>query len=102
MQAKNFKILVIEDVRKVAYLLAEQMNLKHRVNKETERAGYDLMKLFLSRHADIEITKSEGVSFSPSTALNKPEQDGNCLIGRPRYVGTKSHLQYGRDRTVIE
>ncbi|XP_046739416.1 uncharacterized protein LOC124407375 [Diprion similis] len=74
MQAKGFP-LTIDDVRKVAYLLAEQLNLNHRFNKETGKAGYDFVRSFLSRHPDIAIRKSEGVSLARSTAMNKAEVD---------------------------
>lgn len=33
----------------VAYLLVEQLNLKHRLSKETEGAGNDIINLFLNR-----------------------------------------------------
>lgn len=74
MQAKGFP-LTIDDVRKIAYQLAEQLHLKHRFNKETEKAGYDFVKLFLGRHPDITIRKSEGVSLARSNAMNRREVD---------------------------
>lgn len=74
MQAKGFP-LTIGDVRKIAYQLAEQLHLKHRFYKKTEKAGYDFVKLFLRRHPDITIRKSEGVSLARSNAMNRREVD---------------------------
>lgn len=74
MQRKGFP-LTIDDLRSIAYQLAEQLQIKHRFNKEKEKAGYGFIRLFLSRHPEISIRKSEGVSLARLTAMNKPEVD---------------------------
>lgn len=71
MQTKGFALTI--DVWKVAYLLTEEVNLEHSFKKETERAGYYFVKLFLGRHLDIAIGKSECISLARSTAMNKQE-----------------------------
>lgn len=79
MQAKDFSLL-IDDVRRVAYLLVAQLNLKHKVNEETVRTGNDFLKLFLSRYPDITIKKSEDVCMARSTDMSKPEIDAYFKI----------------------
>ncbi|CAK1598568.1 unnamed protein product [Parnassius mnemosyne] len=74
MQKNGFP-LTIDDVRKIAYQFAEQLNLNHRFNRETEKAGYDWLQGFLRRNHDITLRKSEGVSLARSTAMNKLEVD---------------------------
>ncbi|CAK1595578.1 unnamed protein product [Parnassius mnemosyne] len=74
MQKHGFP-LTIDDVRKIAYQFAEQLNLNHRFNRETEKAGYDWLQGFLRRNHDITLRKSEGVSLARSTAMNKLEVD---------------------------
>lgn len=72
MQAKGFP-LTLNDVRKIAYDFAEQLKLKHRFNKESEKAGYDWLQMFLSRNTDITLRKSEGVSLARANAMNRLE-----------------------------
>jgi hypothetical protein len=72
MQAKGFP-LTITDVRRIAYDFAEHLQLKHRFNTETQKAGYDWLQMFLSRHKDITLRKSEGVSLARASAMNKTE-----------------------------
>lgn len=72
MQAKGFP-LTMDDVRKIAYELAEQLKLKHRFNKESQKAGYDWLQMFLNRNTDITLRKSEGVSLARVNAMNRSE-----------------------------
>lgn len=59
------------DVRHMAFALAEQLKLKHRFNASTKMAGYDWLQLFLARHSDLSIRVAEGVSINRSTALSR-------------------------------
>lgn len=73
MQSKGFP-LTIDDMRTIiAFKFAEQLNIKHRFNMESEKAGYDWLQLFLKRHPDISVRKSEGVSIARSEAMNRTE-----------------------------
>ncbi|KAI4462015.1 hypothetical protein MML48_5g00018725 [Holotrichia oblita] len=68
MQSKELP-LSIDDVRTIAF--AERLNISHRFNKTTEKAGYDWMQMFLKRSPDIRLRQSEGVSLARSQALNR-------------------------------
>lgn len=72
MQAKGFP-LTMDDARKIAYELAEQLKLKHRFNQSIKKAGYDWLHMFLGRNPDIVLRKSEGVSLARTNAMNRSE-----------------------------
>lgn len=72
MQSKGFP-LTRDDLRTIAFQFAEQLNIKHRFNKEIQKAGYDWLCLFLSRNPRITVRKSEGVSLARTAAMNKKE-----------------------------
>ncbi|KAB0790336.1 hypothetical protein PPYR_15330 [Photinus pyralis] len=74
MQSRGFP-LTRDDLRTIAFQFAEQMNIKHRFNKEVGKAGYDWLCLFLSRNPQISVRKSEGVSLARTTAMNRKEVD---------------------------
>lgn len=60
-----------DSVRKMAYELAEKLKVKHTFNSDKGKAGYDWLKLFLSRHPEISVRKAEGISNSRATGLCK-------------------------------
>lgn len=62
-----------DDLRTVAYKFANQLGIKHSFNDDEQKAGYDWLQLFLSRHPDLSIRKAEGLSMARSLALNKEE-----------------------------
>ncbi|XP_045773169.1 MFS-type transporter clz9-like [Maniola jurtina] len=72
MQAKGFP-LTMDDLRKIAFQFAEQLEIKHRFNESNEKAGYDWLQLFLKRNPDISLRKSEGVSYARGRGMNKDE-----------------------------
>lgn len=72
MQKRGFP-LTRDDLRIIAYHFAQQLKIKHKFNSETEKAGYDWLGLFLSRHPEISIRKSEGISVARATAMNRKE-----------------------------
>lgn len=72
MQNRGFP-LTRDDLRSIAYQFAQQLQIKHKFNNETEKAGYDWLSLFLSRHPEISVRKSEGVSIARATAMNRNE-----------------------------
>ncbi|XP_035432885.2 uncharacterized protein LOC118264478 [Spodoptera frugiperda] len=72
MQGTGFP-LTISDVRVIAFQFAEQLNIKHKFNKSEEKAGYDWLQMFLRRHPDIVLRKSEGVSIARCQGMNRNE-----------------------------
>ncbi|XP_031342963.1 tigger transposable element-derived protein 1-like [Photinus pyralis] len=59
------------EVRSIAFKLAEQLKLRHTFNKENEMAGLDWLHLFMSRNPELSIRKSEGISLARSRNMNK-------------------------------
>lgn len=62
-----------EAVRSMAFHLALCLGIKHKFNSEEEVAGYDWLNMFLKRHPDLSVRKSEGVSLARSQGMNKKE-----------------------------
>ncbi|KAI4462013.1 helix-turn-helix psq domain [Holotrichia oblita] len=98
MQSKGLP-LSIDDVRTIAFHFAERLNISHRFDKTTEKAGYDWMQMFLKRSPDIRLRQSEGVSLARSQALNRADAyfqllkqvlTDNDLMGK-----SKLYFQYG-------
>ncbi|KAG5892303.1 hypothetical protein JTB14_023483 [Gonioctena quinquepunctata] len=82
MQAKDFFQRL-----ELAYLLAEQWNLNYGFNRETEKAGYDFVQLFLAR----------------STSMNKAKVDAYFKLLENVFIvddtmlePCESYLQYVR------
>lgn len=72
MQNRGFP-LTRDDVRTIAFHFTKQLKIKHSFNEEKEKAGYDWLKLFLSRNPDLSLRKSEGVSLNRVHAMNRKE-----------------------------
>lgn len=72
MQGHGFP-LTRDCVRSLAYEFAVQLGLKHKFNDEKRKAGYDWLQLFLSRHPDLSVRKSEGVSLARVHGMNRAE-----------------------------
>lgn len=96
MQRRGFP-LTRDDLRTIAYQFAQQLNIKHRFNSQVEKAGYDWLSLFLSRHPEVSIRKSEGVSIARTMAMNRKEVEEyfsllentleeNNLFGKPANI----------------
>jgi len=60
-----------DDLRALAYNFANQLKIKHRFNNDTQKAGYEWLYSFLSRHPDISVRKSEGLSLARSLSMNR-------------------------------
>lgn len=58
-------------LRRMAYDLAEKMNIKHKFNRATGKAGFVWLQLFLRRHPDLSVRKSEGVSLLRSQGMSR-------------------------------
>lgn len=61
MEARLFGLTML-DCRRLAFQLAERNNLPHPFNKETQMAGEDWMRSFLSRHPELSLRKPEATS----------------------------------------
>ncbi|KAG5899055.1 hypothetical protein JTB14_000078 [Gonioctena quinquepunctata] len=61
MQKRGFP-LTRDDLRTIAYQFSRQLKINHKFNHESEKAVSDWLALFPSRHPDIYVRKSEGVS----------------------------------------
>ena len=64
--------ITADDVRILAYQLAESNKLKHNFSKSTKRAGRDWLAGFLKRHRTISIRQPEATSAARATGFNKP------------------------------
>lgn len=55
----------------MAYLLAENLKISHKFNKEKGLAGYDWLCSFLRRNPDLSVRNPEGLSRLRSEGVNK-------------------------------
>ncbi|XP_056641505.1 uncharacterized protein LOC130448245 [Diorhabda sublineata] len=63
--------LTRENVRAMAFHLADQLKIKHPFNRDSKLAGYDWLHMFLQRHPDLSVRKAEGVSLARCNGMNK-------------------------------
>ncbi|KAF2905988.1 hypothetical protein ILUMI_00188 [Ignelater luminosus] len=80
----NYKKVIDEDVRHIAFQLCKTNNLKNPFNKTQKAAGVKWVKLFLRRH--------------PELSLRTPEGEGASF----QIIGSKcSHTVYNVDETGV-
>ena len=72
MQRRFYGLSPME-VKRIAYELAEQLQLKHHFNQDKKMAGKDWLSSFMARYLDISIRKPEVTSLSRATGFNKIE-----------------------------
>ncbi|XP_057653938.1 uncharacterized protein LOC130892510 [Diorhabda carinulata] len=60
-----------ENVRAMAFHLADQLKIKRPFNRDSKLAGYDWLHMFLQRHPDLSVRKAEGVSLARCNGMNK-------------------------------
>lgn len=77
VNAKDF-LLTVDEVIKRASDFAEQLNFKHNVNKETQKAVYGWLQLFLRRNLDITLSKS----LARSNVIHKYEVNAYVQLER--------------------
>ena len=63
------------DVRKLAFHIAEQNHLPHPFKKEAKKAGKDWLAGFLQRHPQISTRNPEPTSMSRAVSFNKANVD---------------------------
>ncbi|KAK6182566.1 hypothetical protein SNE40_010220 [Patella caerulea] len=59
------------DVRRLAYQLAVQNNIKHRFDEDKKMAGKDWVESFLKRHPNLSLTTPEATSAARAKGFNK-------------------------------
>ncbi|XP_072392195.1 uncharacterized protein [Diabrotica undecimpunctata] len=69
-----------EDVCSMAFKLAERMGIPHKFNKNTEKAGYPWLTLFLSRNPDLSVRKAEGVSLARSNGMCRKDVEQYFIL----------------------
>jgi len=67
--------LTTADFRKLAFDVAEKLNIEHPFNKENKKAGRDWLSGFLSRHSELAVRHPEPTSMSRAVGFNKPNVD---------------------------
>jgi len=72
MEAAFFGLTTVE-VRKLAYQLAERMNVRHKFNKSSKMAGVDWLHGFMSRHTELSIHSPQATSVSRAVGFNRPK-----------------------------
>lgn len=72
---KRFYGLTLQDVRRLAYQLAERNNIGHKFNKETEMAGKAWTSAFRKRHPELTLRSPEATSLARAQGFNKVSQN---------------------------
>lgn len=65
--------LSCDDVRKLAFQLAERNNIEHRFNKQNKMAGWDWLRDFRLRNPSISLRTPEATSAGRAQGFNKPQ-----------------------------
>ena len=67
--------LTTADFRKLAFEVAEKLNIEHPFNKDSKKAGRDWLSGFLSRHPELAVRHPEPTSMCRAIGFNKPNVD---------------------------
>ena len=67
---RHFYGLKIEDVRRLAYQLAEKNNIQHKFNEERQMAGKKWCYAFMKRHPELSIRQPESTSMAKVKGFN--------------------------------
>lgn len=59
------------DVRRLAFEFAEKLEIPHKFNRESGKAGYGWLKSFLERNPDLSVRQSEGLSLARAQGMNR-------------------------------
>lgn len=73
--ANTFYGITLTELRRVAFDLAETMNIKNNFSKEKKLAGEDWLKGFLKRNPTLSLRKPSPTSLNRVLAFNKDEVD---------------------------
>ncbi|XP_054267225.1 jerky protein homolog-like [Macrosteles quadrilineatus] len=101
--ANLFYGITITDLRRLAYDLAEELQIKHSFNREKRMAGEDWVSGFRRRNPQISLRKPSATSISRVTGFNKQEVD--LFFKNLNTVMDKYHFEpsriYNMDETGI-
>ena len=64
--------LTVVELRRLAFDIAEQMNIEHRFNKDNKMDGLDWLQGFRKRNPSIAIRTPEPVSIARAVGFNRP------------------------------
>lgn len=67
--------LTREDLKKLAYEVAEKNNIPHRFNQELKMAGNKWYYSFISRHPELSLRKPEATSMARAAGFSKERTD---------------------------
>lgn len=73
--SNQFYGITLTDLRRLAYDLAEELNIKHNFNKETKMAGEDWVAGFRKRNPTLSLRQPSATSLNRVLAFNKSEVD---------------------------
>ncbi|KAJ8729016.1 hypothetical protein PYW07_006712 [Mythimna separata] len=68
---KRFYGLTLQDVRRLAYQLAERNNIEHKFSKDTQMAGKAWISAFRKRHPELTLRSPEATSLARAQGFNK-------------------------------
>jgi len=61
------------DMRKLAYDLAEKLQVCHNFSAQTKMAGVEWLRGFISRHPQLSIRTPQGTSINRAVGFNRPK-----------------------------
>jgi hypothetical protein len=73
--SNQFYGITLTDLRRLAYDLAENLNIKHNFNKATKMAGEDWAAAFRKRNPTLSLRQPSATSINRILAFNKSEVD---------------------------
>ncbi len=61
------------DVRRLAYDIAEKLDVQHNFSVDTKLAGRDRLRGFFKRHKDLAIRRPQGTNIARAVGFNRPK-----------------------------
>lgn len=95
---KRFYGITAIDCRRLAFELAERLNISHPFKKEKKMAGPDWFACFKKRHDELSIRTPEATSIARAAGFNKPQvsrfffNPGNCF--KETHNWCRSNIQH--------
>jgi len=93
--------LTTTDFRKLAFDIAEKLELTHPFNKDDKKAGKDWLSSFLARHPELSMRNPEATSMNRATAFNKPSVNKFFSIFKDELVNSVAANAVKNDRTTV-
>src|ERR1700733_311866 len=73
MMERSMYGLTVNDVKRLAFEIAESYKLKHPFNKVSRKAGRDWLNGFFNRYPDLSIRSPQATNLSRAVAFNRPQ-----------------------------